>query len=204
MTRLTATLAIGCAGLLVISTPARAQNTYEVKVTLDSSANGELGVIKAVLGTADAGEASPALRGLAAKLAMEFQTSLSDRIDDTDVLTLDDGSMLTLLEGDVLKILPTNCKSFPCAGAVITWGKGHGHPLAIIIRNADGGCVKAIRWGQLKGTQRPLVNENCGGKEVEKVAAPELVDAAFSGTPPMPADDPAAETTPRFAIDRRP
>jgi hypothetical protein len=91
--------------------------------------------------------------------------SLSDRINDDDMLKLDDGSEVLLLEGDELKILPKNCKSFPCAGATIVWGKGHGRPAAIFITNAFGECVKSIRWNVLKGTRRPHVSDTCDVKQ---------------------------------------
>ena len=165
MNRLPAMLAVVCAGLLMTPARALAQNTFKISVDLDQSANGELGVIKAVLGTADVGEASPALRGLAAKLTAEFQVGLSDRVSDSDMLKLDDGTELLLVEGDEIKILPKNCKSFPCAGATIIWGKGHQRPMAIFITNAFGECVKGIRWGVLKGTSRPDVTDTCSFKD---------------------------------------
>jgi hypothetical protein len=160
-------LAIVCAGVLMLTAPTSAQGTYQVTVDLDQSANGELGVVKAVLGSADAGEASPALRGIAAKLTAEFQVGLSDRIDDLDMLTLDDGSKVALLEGDEIRIISKKCLNFPCAGATILWGKGNGHPRAIFITNAFGECVKAIRWNVLKGSRRPDVSETCSVKDPE-------------------------------------
>ena len=165
MNRLPAMLPLVCAGLLVLAAPARAQNSYQVSVDLDQSANGELGVIKAVLGTADSGEAAPALRGLAARLSIEFQVSLSDRISDLDVLKLDDGTEVLLLEGDEIKVISKKCLNFPCAGATIVWGKGNGHPWSITITNAWGECVRSIRWNVLKGTRRPYVSGVCSIKE---------------------------------------
>jgi hypothetical protein len=91
---------------------------------------------------------------------MEFQSGLSDRIGDTDVLKLDDGSEALLVEGDELKLSTKLCKT-TCPGATIFWGKGHGHPLAIFITNGSGECVKAIRWSELKGTRRPDVSDQC-------------------------------------------
>ena len=165
MKGLPALLTVVCAGLLAIPLPARAQNTYQITVDLDQSVNRELSVAKAVLGTADLGDASPALRGVAANLSAEFQVSLSTRISDSDVLTLDDGSQVALLEGDELKVLPKLCKDFPCAGATIVWGKGHGRPAAIFITNAYGECVRAIRWNILKGSRRPDVSDSCSVKD---------------------------------------
>jgi hypothetical protein len=163
MNRQHAMLAIVCAGVLGIATvgQARAQTVYTIKVDIDQSANGELGVVKAVLGTADVGDASPALRGIAAKLTTEFQVGLSDRISDLDVLKLDDGSEVLLVEGDEIKVISKKCLNFPCAGATIIWDKGHTRPLAIFITNAYGECVKGIRWNVLKGSRRPDVTETC-------------------------------------------
>jgi hypothetical protein len=68
MKRPRAFLAVVSAGLLAITMPVHAENSYLISLDLDQSANGELSVVKAVLGTADGGEASPALRGIAARL----------------------------------------------------------------------------------------------------------------------------------------
>lgn len=154
--------------ILAISSAAQAQTIYVISVEMDAATAADDDLLTAATMVAATGDASQAIRKLAAGIMGEIHILVNSRIDHaTSTLRLDDGTTVALVEGDVIEARKTKtpicelvkCPSTETGAVIIRKGGTTGRPDAITIFMGND-CSRQILF---TGPGKPKVTDlKCG------------------------------------------